>query len=117
MARIDFINGLRELGYEPQDLGNNKVSFEYAVRVGKNQGKKLLIGFEVGEDFPMNCPGGPHFQSAGIDGWREPPQNIHASPFGSDWRYWSRPFPDWNRIERTVKNYMSHIQKLLGEQR
>ncbi len=113
MAKQDFINQLNLLGYSPTDLGGNKVHFEYLVKIGKNRGLTLLLGFEMGNDFPMNCPHGPHFKSVGIASWTEPSNGIHSSPFGNEWRHWSRPFKEWNRTNRTVKEYLSHIRKIL----
>lgn len=113
MARIDFINELKDLGYETQENPNGMVVFNYTIPIGKNKGKTLKIAFQVSNDFPMNCPPGPHFESAKVENWIEPPNNIHASPLGADWRYWSRPFPDWNRTQKTVKIYLAHIKNLL----
>lgn len=113
MAKSDFANELKELGFNPIELDSTKVYFEYEIPVGKNIGKKILMGFEVTNDFPMNCPTGPHFKSVGIEGWIEPAQNIHNSPFGGEWRYWSRPFKHWNRSEKTAKVYLAHIKNLL----
>jgi hypothetical protein len=115
MARIDFINQLNALGYSTQELSNSFVVFEYAIPIGRNSNKLVDIAFQVTNDFPMNCPPGPHFKSIGIEGWCEPRNNIHASPLGNDWRYWSRPFPDWNRTERSAKSYMAHIKNLLAK--
>ena len=115
MAKSDFINELKALGYNLQEPDSNRVVFELEVPIGKNIGKKIIIGFEVPPDYPMNCPSGPHFKSGSLLDWVEPPNNIHESaPFGEGWRYWSRPFPDWNRIERSAKNYLSHVKNLLA---
>jgi hypothetical protein len=117
MAKSEFIDQLKALGYQTQEPDAAKVSFEYTVPVGKNIGKKILIGFEIGGDFPMNCPPGPHIKA--IDsGWVEHSQNVSDSPFnnvipGGGWRYWSRPFTDWNRSERTVKAYLGHIKNIM----
>lgn len=116
MAKEDFINQLKALGYEPKEPDAGKVYIDYTVPVGANRGVKVLLGFEVGPDFPMNCPPGPHIKVVEGD-WREHPQNIHASPFDSvvpsGWRYWSRPFTHWNGSERTVKVYLSHIKNVM----
>lgn len=113
MAKSDFINQLKELGFEPQGIETNNIFIQYVAPVGKNIGKKVFLGFIVDDSFPMNCPTGPHFKA--IDsGWIEPSNNIHESPFGRDgWRYWSRPFPQWNSSDKTVKAYLGHIKNLL----
>ena len=114
MTRISFIEQLTQLGYKTEELSNGMVVFNYTIPIGKNIGKSINIAFLVRDDFPMNCPPGPHFESGKVNGWIEPANNIHASPLKGDWRYWSRPFPDWNRTEKTVKVYLSHIRNLLN---
>ena len=115
MAKSDFIAELTVLGFITQEPDALKVTFEYKVPVGNNIGKIVQIGFEVQNDFPMSCPPGPHFKSIGVQNWVEPPNNIHVSLFGAEWRYWSRPFPDWNRTNRNVKTYLAHIKNLLAK--
>jgi hypothetical protein len=116
MAKVDFVNELKALGFDPKEPDAGKVCFEYIVPVGGNIGTKILLGFEVGPDFPMNCPPGPHIKL--LEGqWKEHAQNIHDSPFNQvvppGWRYWSRPFKEWNNTERTVKVYLCHIKNLM----
>jgi hypothetical protein len=111
MARIDFINELRELGIDPKVEGT-KVFFDYDIPVGRNIGRKVSLGFEVGDDYPMNCPPGPHFKSDDSH-WIEPHNNVNPSPFGEGWRYWSRPFPKWNQTDRKARTYLAHIKNLL----
>ncbi len=113
MARNDFMTQLKDLGYTITELDNKKVYFEYIVPLGKNIGKNVLMGFEIGDDFPMNCPHGPHFKSVGIDGWIDPKNGVHPSPFGNDWRHWSRPFKEWNKTKKSVKEYLTHIKNVL----
>jgi hypothetical protein len=115
MAKLDFVTELTALGFIVQEPIAHHVCFLYEVPVGKNIGKKIMLGFIVQDDFPMNCPTGPHFKSIGLDGWIEPPNAIHASSFGGDWRYWSRPFTMyWNNSDRKVKTYLAHIKNLLA---
>ncbi|MBT8387465.1 MAG: hypothetical protein KJO12_08650 [Ignavibacteria bacterium] len=112
MATSDFILQLKSLGYEPQEPALNKVCFIYIVDGGKNHGKKVWLGFENIHDFPLNCPHGPHFKT--IDkGWINPAQGIHTSNFGAGWIHWSRPFNEWNRTKKSVKEYLAHIKNLL----
>jgi hypothetical protein len=115
MAKSHFIAELTALGFTVQEPDALKVSFEYEIPVGPNIGKKIQLGFEVQNDFPMSCPPGPHFKSIGIIHWIEPANNLHASAFGIEWKYWSRPFPDWNRTDRKVKTYLAHIKNLLAK--
>lgn len=115
MAKIDFINQLMALGFTPQEPSSDKLYFEYEIPVGGNIGKRVLIGLEQTAGFPMNCPPGPHIKVIDPNGWKEHSQNIHASTFTNEgtWRYWSRPFKDWNRSERTVKAYLAHIKNIM----
>lgn len=117
MGKAEFIEQAKALGFEIQEPDATKLYFQYTVPVGKNMGKKILLGFEVANDFPMNSPSGPHIKVT-EPGWAEHSQNISDSPFNSvmqtsGWRYWSRPFKDWNRSERTVKAYLAHVKNLM----
>ena len=48
MARQDFIDQLKALGFAPEDLGANRVSFPYTIPVGKFIGQQIKLGFVVG---------------------------------------------------------------------
>lgn len=116
MAKLDFVNQLKALGFQPEEPDAGKVYFEYTIPVGGNMGTKILLGFEIAPDFPMNCPSGPHIKVT--EGpWKEHRANVHESPFSQavspGWRYWSRPFTEWGRTERTVKVYLGHIKNLM----
>lgn len=114
MARIDFIDQLKALGFETQELNQSIVSIKYVIPIGKNRGKQVSIGFAVQDDFPMNCPAGLHFNASGTSDWKEARQNVSDSPLGSGWRYWSRLFPDWNRTDRSVKTFLAHVRNILN---
>lgn len=114
MGKTEFLDQLKALGFDPQELGGSRVAVAYVVLLGKNAGKHILLGFDVGNDFPMNCPTGFHIKA--IDpGWIEHSQNVQNSPneFGHGWRYWSRPFHEWGRSGRNVKVYLAHIKNVL----
>jgi hypothetical protein len=120
MARQDFIDQLKALGYSPEDLGNNRVCFPYTIPVGKFIGQQIKLGFVVGEDFPANPPGGlhvsPHLLPINGSG-THPSGGIHDNQeFGAGWQYWSRPFPAWANTDRTVRTYMAHIRHLFETQ-
>jgi len=118
MAKIDFVKQLQALGYTVIEPAINFVSFEYEIPVGKFNGKKVLIAFQVDDSFPMNPPPGPHFKPQLLPitggGGSHPFGAIHNSQLGGEWQYWSRPFKDWNKTDRNVKSYMSHIRNLLA---
>lgn len=113
MARTDFIAQARELGFNVEDHSSH-VEFLYESPVGSNIGKKVMIAFVVDDSFPMNCPTGPSFKEIDI-GWVHSPNNVHPNyfGFGQGWFYWSRPFPEWNSTDHTVKAYMAHVRRLL----
>src|SRR5665213_662790 len=128
MAKIYFINQLKALGINPQEPSADKLYFEWTVPVGGNLSKRVLMGFIVNNDFPLNCPTGPHIKA--LDGgWIEHPQNIHNHNFGQGWtyypsdqpkefysegwRYWSRPCPTWNCSDKSVKYYLAHIKNIM----
>lgn len=112
MPVADFVQQLKALGYDTQEPSNNMVCFIFIVEGGKNHGKKVWLGFEKLQDFPLNCPHGPHFKPID-DGWVNPSQGIHKSNFGPGWIHWSRPFNEWSRTKKTVKEYLAHIKNLL----
>ena len=119
MARQDFIEQLKAIGQAAKDIGQDRVLFPYKIPVGKFMGREIVLGFEVHDDFPGNCPGGPHIKAKLLpnkSGGQHPDGGIHESEkFGSEWQYWSRPFEDWNKGEKTAKRYMEHIRRLFDQ--
>src|SRR5690348_15666271 len=92
-----FIKELQELGYKPEDRGNNRISFEYTIRDGRFKDRTVTLGIEVPPDFNVTCPTGPHVSPRLIPLSPNGTANDRAveSPnFGSDWQYLSRPFRD-----------------------
>lgn len=121
MARKDFIDQLRDLGYAAEEQGENRVVFTYVIPVGKFAGRELCLGFEIADDFPLHPPGGPHWSQQLLEthpsnDLPHPKGGVHSSAFGSEWQYWSRPFPGWGATARTAKAYMAHIRHLLETQ-
>jgi hypothetical protein len=120
MARKDFIDQLQAFGYTVEDCENNRLAFAYTVNVGKYAGQDIRLGFEVGDDFPFNPPSGPHISPRllpnNTSSNLHPAGGVHDSGFGPDWHYWSRPFPDWNKTDRSVRTYLAHIRHLFDTQ-
>jgi len=114
-----FAAGLMELGYAPEDLGNNRVAFTCTVAAGRFKGQVIKMGLEVPPDFHATCPTGPHILPRLIPiNTNGGPENRAAdSPFGAEWEYLSRPFVDgadgWNRTTKDVKAYLRHLQRVL----
>ena len=119
MAADDFARQLREDGFDVEELPERMITLPFLVPLGPRVGESLTLGFQVPPDFPLSPPSGPHVsprilpihpdQSVG-----HPIGGVHESPFGSDWEYWSRPFPEWPRTDRTARAYMSHVRHLFA---
>jgi hypothetical protein len=119
MARKDFIDQLKALNYQVEELPENRLAFDYRVPVGKFAGKDIRLGFVVADDFPQNPPSGPHVSPRLLplqSGGQHPSGGINASPFGEDWEYWSRPFQGWAGTDRSVKAYLAFIRQLFDTQ-
>jgi hypothetical protein len=120
MARVDFGHGLRKLGLDPEEFADGRIIFPYNIPAGPQQGQAIRLGFVVGDDFPLNPPSGPHLSPRLLPintaGGLHPLASIHESPtFGSDWEYWSRPYPNppgWANTDRSVKVYLKYIEHL-----
>lgn len=115
-----FSEGLKALGYVPDDAKDNRLTFKYTISAGRFKDTVISVGIEVPGDFNVTCPSGPHISPRLIPINASAPGNDRSaeSPnFGSEWQYLSRPFVDqqagWNRTSRSVKAYMQHIKRIL----
>ncbi len=116
-----FVEGLKQLGYEPEDRGDNRLAFRYTITAGRFKGQTVLVGIEVPADFNVTCPTGPHISPRLIPQNPSGTGNDRAadSPnFGQDWQYLSRPFSDpqqlgWGRTTKDVKAYLRHVKRIL----
>jgi hypothetical protein len=114
-----FKGGLSQLGYNPEDKGDNKVVFGYTIGAGRFKDTIITVGIEVPSDFNVTCPTGPHILPQLIPMNTNAPGNDRAadSPFGEEWQYLSRPFVDqqegWNRTTKDVKAYLRHVKRIL----
>jgi hypothetical protein len=118
MARLEFIKQMKELGYAIEVISDDRIGFHFVPRLGRFRGQRLDMGFVVNDDFPANCPGGPHIKPRLLPLNPEgvhPNGKVHESPFGGEWEYWSRPYPDWNVSDRTARAYMEHIDRLFDQ--
>jgi|SRR3989344_4307151 len=115
MPIADFAKGLQELGLLIEQTGENRVVFDYVIKAGKFKDQKIKMGFEVPPDFNLNPPHGPHFTPRLLPINPSSPKHterVHESPFGTDWEHLSRPFPNWHKSRRTVKEYMRYMDYL-----
>jgi hypothetical protein len=117
MSRQTFFDELIALGYAPKDLGEGKVAFPFPILVGPRAGTDASLGFVIGDDYPLNPPGGPHFSAPLMplnpNGGEHPRAGIHASPFGDGWQYWSRPVVHWTLTKRRASDIIAHVNHLL----
>jgi len=118
--RNDFVVGLQKLGYNLTEHGHNRLWFPYLIPLGRFAGSEIRLGFEVDDGYPAVPPHGPHIAPKLLPvnggGGIHPDGAIHVSPFGEDWEHWSRPHPDWERTDRSVKAYMAFIRRLFDFQ-
>lgn len=117
IGKQKFTDGLKDLGYEVEDKGDSRIAFDYMITEGRFKDRKIKIGFEIPTDFEANPPSGPHISPRLLPinpGGSSHNERAHESPnFGTEWEYLSRPFPNWPKTKRTVKEYMRHIKHLL----
>ena len=121
MGKALFIEQLKAMGFQPEEIGDNGIFIPYTIPVGRLKGTEVKLGFEVNPTFPSIPPTGPHFSVQLLPlqaGGTHPTGGIHLSQqhgpsFTNDWQYWSRPFDGWEKTNRTVKVYMAHINNLL----
>lgn len=120
MGRDDFIGQLRSLGYDSEERENNFVVFRFQVQVGRFAGCDIKIGLQINGDIALNPPPGPHVSPPLLpnnsSSNAHPGGGVHPSPLGSDWQYWSRPFSDWTKSDRSARAYMAHITALFDSQ-
>jgi hypothetical protein len=121
MSYKDFVDGLKTLGFEPEEPGGGRIVFAYRIPAGRLMGTEIKLGLTVGEDFPFNPPTGPRVSPRlfpihpGSD-VPHPDGGVHeASEYGPDWEYWSRPCAGWQTSDRSVAAYMRHIRDLFAK--
>jgi hypothetical protein len=87
--------------------GTEFAVFPYTIEVGSHAGQNVHIGLQVPGDWPITPPPGPHMSPP----LGHPDGNVHASPLGTDWEYWSRPAQNWP-ADRSARAYMRHLRAL-----
>jgi hypothetical protein len=121
MGKSDFIEGLKSLGYEVTDLGDDRIWFPYKILSGRFADKEIKLGLIVPSDFPVSPPTGPHISPLLLPNNNQskthPQGGIHDSPrFGAEWQYWSRPLNHWTQTGRTPRDVMAHVRHLFDTQ-
>jgi hypothetical protein len=119
-GKESFNAGLKELGYEVEDRGENRIAFPYVIGAGRFNGQTIKVGLEIPTDFNVTCPTGPHISPRLIPintGAMGNERAVESANFGPEWQYMSRPFGEqqqgWNRTNKSVKAYLRHIKRIL----
>jgi hypothetical protein len=115
MGKEKFREGLIALGYTVEEVRDGWLAIDYPILAGRFAGQTLRVAFEVPGDFDLTPPHGPHMtprilpvnESATEHGVR-----MHSSPLGPEWGHLSRPFPNWQNTNRTVKEYLRWVKHL-----
>lgn len=120
MARSQFLEELSAMGYAWKNQADNRGYIEFTVPLGRFAGQIIRLGFQIGDEYPVGCPTGPHIFPRLLPqnptGGLHPFFGIHDSPFGPEWQYWSRPFHPWQSTRRTAEEYLRHIRHLFDFQ-
>ena len=115
-GKDEFERQLREMGYEPEPRPDGRTVFAYQIQTGRLAGTAIRLGFVVPPDFSRTPPSGPHVSPQLLPlnpGAPTHPTRVHASDFGSEWQYWSRPYPAWNP-RNTAATYLAYMEHLFG---
>lgn len=103
------------MGYQPVRC-NDFVCFEFAIPHGKFRGHKIEIALQAPQ-FPDIPPPGPNIKPfllpINSQAGSHPYYGIHdrKTPDAA-FQYWSRPFTDWDKTEKTMKVYISFLRTL-----
>ena len=107
---------LEAMGYVVTMRGDNFLSFNYTIPLGRFRDKEIELGLEASQ-FPLIPPSGliikPYLLPISGGGGSHPNGGIHLRGIpSSEWQYWSRPFPNWDNCEKTTKTYMAFVRTL-----
>lgn len=118
MARAEFLEALKDLGFEFDLIDEARIAIKYTIDMGSFADREIRLGLETGDDFPVNPPaGGIHVTPRLLEqhpGGEPPLGGINDSPFGAEWQYWSRPFQNWPSTDRSARTYMAFVRQLFS---
>ncbi|MDH4241988.1 MAG: hypothetical protein OEW48_20705 [Phycisphaerae bacterium] len=127
MGIAEFKRGLEDLGLSVEGPNEGRLIFDYTPDVGKFAGQKVKIGLTVQENWQASPPTGPRVsprilpilpdggQPHPVGGVHEAKEYEQKSAGEAQWEYWSRPFPNWEKTDRSVRAYMRHIRALFAK--
>ena len=110
VGSTQFARELEALGFAVTQQSDFLI-FSFTVPLGARVGEVVRLGLQIPGDFPATPPPGPHI----CPRIHHPSGAAHSSPLGTEWTYWSRPFPNWPRTDRTVSAYLSHVRALFAQ--
>jgi hypothetical protein len=119
-ATTEFARQLRGFGYEPTELGPNRITYKYTVETGRFAGQEVIVGLDVPPDFDRTPPSGPHISPRILPlnpSAPAHPERVAESNFGPEFEYWSRPYPSWGkdgRDKRDVGAYLAFLRHLFA---
>jgi hypothetical protein len=100
---------LRKRNYEVEVRGEFVIIMNYVVLVGRFAGQSIRLAFQTPADYEITPPGGFHTSPYLVGPGNN---NIHASPLGADFAYWSRPPHDWPQARSTAR-LLSNVNAVL----
>ena len=84
MAAKDFIDQLKALKLDVQEVGDGKIVVPYVIPVGPKSGQVVKLGFIAFGDFPTNPPGclpiSPHLLPINTSGGTHPNATLNENP-------------------------------------
>jgi hypothetical protein len=107
---------LEELGYKPVKQPHNMVSFEFTVPHGRFRNQEVVIALQVPQ-FPDVPPSGPYIKPfllpINTQSKVHPLGGIHQRNLPTnEFQYWSRPFPEWDKTDKTMRTYLAFLRTL-----
>jgi hypothetical protein len=109
MGPTTLAEHLRKRNYEVEVRGEFVIISNYVVQVGRFAGQSIRLAFQTPADYEITPPGGfhtsPHLVAPGSN-------NIHASPLGAEFCYWSRPPHEWAKARNTAR-LLSNVNAVL----
>jgi hypothetical protein len=122
MGANEFAKELETSRFKITGADGNRVMFLYEIEVGRFAGRVVELGFVVPNEFPFNPPSGPHLSPHLVplhpaNDLPHPSGGVHASDqFGANWQYWSRPYHNWAKTDRSTRAYLAFIRRLFETQ-
>lgn len=106
---------LEDMGYVTEVVCPGVIAFSYKIPVGRFMGTEITLALQ-GPQFPNIPPPGLLINIHLLPlkgGGVHPTGGIHARNYGGrNWQYWSRPYREWSKTDRSIKTYMAFVRLL-----